>query len=208
MFRLTVVGDKLKSDQVGGFSQDTPLDETEVHGSFEFDADVPMRWTWQKSDPLGEISKGDRQAIRELIERLAEACRTRDPAAPVYWGTPWHAAEETCQYYGKLAKNDRDHDAKMAMSAPRFEVLTGPEDQWQVIAGPRLALVYVLQPANYGRLFEDAERWKAEHYLLYLGCSRQGDLPPDAPRPVYMSIDRIWFTKVNGKWKMLHRLWD
>jgi hypothetical protein len=45
---------------------------------FTFDAHVPIRWTWQDADAVGEISESDRTAILAQVNGVYNAIRSHD----------------------------------------------------------------------------------------------------------------------------------
>jgi hypothetical protein len=45
---------------------------------FEFDAAVPVRWTWQETEDLGTLTAEDDQALREAVVGIIEDYKRRD----------------------------------------------------------------------------------------------------------------------------------
>jgi hypothetical protein len=84
-----VEGDTIGTDIIGGLTRKNDDAQSEIEARLEFTAVVPIRWMYEDSDDVGELSEEDRSSIDQCIDEVVQVFEKRDAGAAARVGNQW-----------------------------------------------------------------------------------------------------------------------
>ena len=178
---------------------DDPNDDTQrLEYEFEFDAEVPFRWAWQDATPIGELSAADREQILSLYKQWVTAHgpplqKERMQEFFLSWGPDGRAPQSP---YPVPDMDQFSADVDRVVKLPGFKFYATPVEELDWIVGDRLVLLRAskMVDGEYG----------PERPDLLAGCI--GDHGA-RPRGFNVVTPRLYFAKMNGRWRALEFDW-
>lgn len=207
-----------RTPSAGGTSQRfevlCELNETVLQGrerfetSCEFEAEVPVRWSWQDVDRVERLTAADRKQIGKLIDALADAYRSQDPSKPHSLTTRWLCDDDTdaCGTTVRTYRAGMEARTRKAMGAPHFTVTVLPEADRCMLVGEKVTVVYARQDASLAEAASLEELRQREKHVVYSGYP-QDRSSSAAQRPWNIAHERLFFVRRDGVWHILLADW-
>lgn len=175
-------------EHVGQVDEPRPAGD-HIERELKFQAVVPLRWTWQAADDVGELTEADRQAIVGWIAELADALQAKDAAkvkarveaTPNFWPelVPLMPGQER-----PWPKTDINKMLDYLFAFTDYTVTAAPADEVQLLAGSKVVRV----AAGGGRPLLNAGHGPDWH-------------PPEGQENPAWKADSLLFIRVHDGWQ-------
>ena len=179
--------------KVGGLTIPTDDARQEHMVEFEFSANVPVTWVWERADDLKGLSNEDRTSIGKLVEGLAKAYTTRDPQAGFDYCLKWQLGSQSL--LSPMRVHNISHDlswVQMVMEHKNYGITIASPDSIHFAVGSRMV-----------RLYREPDGFSHRFPLIRVG------LPEGSQEPGLREFqdETLYCVKQSGKWHLLLENW-